>query len=416
VQSSAAAGVGGGGDLTVAGTIQSTSGGFIFPDGTVQSSAAAGVGGGGDLTVAGTIQSTTGGFKFPDGTVQSSAAAAGASWSPTGNGGTTPGTNFLGTTDNVALELHVNAARALRLEPTATTPNIIGGISHNTVTSGVIGATISGGGLGTRPNGASGNFGTIGGGSGNTVGQSATVGGGGSNNASAWGATVGGGHNNKAKASSATVGGGDSNTASGISASIGGGVENTAKGFNATVPGGRNNVAEGRTSFAAGHRAKANHDGTFVWADHTDTDFASTAAKQFLIRAGGGVGIGTNSPSEQLTVAGTVESTTGGFKFPDGTVQTSAGAGGGVSGYEIITARVQVPGGTEGTLNAVCPTGKKATGGGFAMGTGLLERENHPGIRPGGDVTTFGEAWFVRAFNPTGTQLLMTVYAVCATV
>src|SRR5438309_11295114 len=38
-------------------------------------------------------------------------------WSPFGNAGTTPGTNFLGTTDNVALELEVNGSRALRLEP-----------------------------------------------------------------------------------------------------------------------------------------------------------------------------------------------------------------------------------------------------------------------------------------------------------
>ena len=37
------------------------------------------------------------------------------------------------------------------------------------------------------------------------------------------------------------------------------------------------------------------------------------------------VGIGTNSPSEKLSVTGTVESTQGGFKFPDGTIQTTAG-------------------------------------------------------------------------------------------
>ena len=36
------------------------------------------------------------------------------------------------------------------------------------------------------------------------------------------------------------------------------------------------------------------------------------------------VGIGTASPSEKLTVTGVVYSTTGGFRFPDGTTQTSA--------------------------------------------------------------------------------------------
>jgi len=36
------------------------------------------------------------------------------------------------------------------------------------------------------------------------------------------------------------------------------------------------------------------------------------------------VGIGTSSPSEKLTVAGTIESTSGGIKFPDGSVQATA--------------------------------------------------------------------------------------------
>jgi len=40
----------------------------------------------------------------------------------------------------------------------------------------------------------------------------------------------------------------------------------------------------------------------------------------------GNVGIGVTSPSVKLAVAGIIESTTGGFKFPNGTTQTSAGA------------------------------------------------------------------------------------------
>ncbi len=64
------------------------------------------------------------------------AASAGGSsgWSLTGNAGTTPGTNYLGTSDNKALELKVNGARALRIEPNATSPNLVGGYSGNSVT------------------------------------------------------------------------------------------------------------------------------------------------------------------------------------------------------------------------------------------------------------------------------------------
>jgi len=38
----------------------------------------------------------------------------------------------------------------------------------------------------------------------------------------------------------------------------------------------------------------------------------------------GNVGIGTATPAQKLSVAGTVESTTGGFKFPDASVQDTA--------------------------------------------------------------------------------------------
>ena len=38
------------------------------------------------------------------------------------------------------------------------------------------------------------------------------------------------------------------------------------------------------------------------------------------------VGVGNNNPQSKLTVAGTIESTTGGVKFPDGTTQTTAAA------------------------------------------------------------------------------------------
>ncbi len=64
-----------------------------------------------------------------------------------------------------------------------------------------------------------------------------------------------------------------------------------------------------KPSLAAGQRARAIHDGTFVWADGQDADFASTGVNQFLVRAGGGVGIDTNAPKGKLHVS--ANSTTG---------------------------------------------------------------------------------------------------------
>jgi len=46
---------------------------------------------------------------------------------------------------------------------------------------------------------------------------------------------------------------------------------------------------------------------------------------RFVVTSTGNVGIGTNAPGSSLSVVGTVESTTGGFKFPDATVQSTAG-------------------------------------------------------------------------------------------
>ena len=43
----------------------------------------------------------------------------------------------------------------------------------------------------------------------------------------------------------------------------------------------------------------------------------------------GNVGIGTPTPGNRLTVAGIIHSTTGGFMFPDGTIQITAGGGAG---------------------------------------------------------------------------------------
>jgi hypothetical protein len=262
--------------------------------------------------------------------IVSAAGGSGATggWSLTGNAGTAS-TNFLGTTDDRPLEFKVRNERAWRLEPGFSgtedaIPNLIGGWASNTVSAGVVGAVIGGGGDPSdagipRPNRVTDHYGVVSGGAANTAGDNdvavddarfATVGGGYANEASGSLATVGGGYFNRATFERATIAGGWANAATNHAAVVGGGRDNIAGGSCATVPGGQNNRANGQYSFAAGSRSKADHPGAFVWADSTATDFASTAPNQFLIRATGGVGIGTVTPQATLDVAGTVKGTT----------------------------------------------------------------------------------------------------------
>jgi hypothetical protein len=182
-------------------------------------------------------------------TIASSGGASG--WSLTGNAGTTPGVNFLGTTDFKPLELHVNGSRALRLEPgplwrTDVSVNTIGGHNVNQVSSGIIGATIAGGGVGDLmgdvPNEVSADFGTIGGGAGNSV-----------------------------------------------------------SGPYGTIPGGGNNAVSGAGSFAAGGNAHAIHDGSFVWGDGTRAAI-STGPHRFDVLATGGAGFYTGGASPAATL------------------------------------------------------------------------------------------------------------------
>jgi hypothetical protein len=201
-------------------------------------------------------------------TITISATGAGGGWSLTGNAGTNPSTNFLGTTDSKALELRVNSIRALRIEPKSDSPNLIGGYSGNSVWSGVSGASIGGGGESGSVNRVTDIFGTVGGGAGNQAGD---------NSLSADNAPY------------TTVSGGLSNTASDNYSTVGGGIENEASEWGATVPGGYLNTADGYTCFAAGSRAKALHDGAFVWSDsRTSADFESEREYQFNVRAYGG--------------------------------------------------------------------------------------------------------------------------------
>jgi hypothetical protein len=236
-----------------------------------------------------------------------------AFWKTTGNSGTSPGVNSLGTTDNQPLEIKVNGGRALRLEPTASgSPNIIAGSAVNSISPGVSGAAI-GGGLDNTINAGS-TYAKIGGGQINAIGKDSyesTIGGGYRNTIETYDSTIGGGAVNTIQTNSgySTIAGGVNNRifSGALLSTIGGGSGNLI-GSNAqysTIPGGVLNTAGGQSSFAAGYRAKAMHQGSFVWADSQEADFASSASNQFLIRASGGAWINSTNPSAALRVGDT---------------------------------------------------------------------------------------------------------------
>ena len=186
-------------------------------------------------------------------------------------------------------------------------PNLIGGAPNNFVASGVVGATIAGGGA-TNYNGF--------------------------------------GLGNGITADFGTVSGGEDNIVSNTYATVSGGYGNIASGNGSMVPGGEFNTALGQFSFAAGYSAAANHQGSFVWADDsTGNTFADTAADQFLIRAQGGVGINTTSPQQALSVVGGLNIDQGGLN--SGNVNSDALTFGSGSGEGIASQRTSVGGGSQ---------------------------------------------------------------------
>lgn len=368
-------------------------------------------------------------------------------WATNGNAGANP-TNgaFLGTRDNLPLELKVNGFRAFRIDPASNgAPNIIAGSPRNFVATNIVGATIGGGGStnyfgSALTNFVQADFGTVGGGVGNQIGilgQDGTIGGGIENTLSGtygvisggfgnilttntFGSAIGGGIGNEIDGgynalqggeNSSTIAGGADNQigvppfipssyfeygynsigggggnhiyaqvkfstiAGGVNnlietnanqSTIGGGTANdigmnstnsvisggnnnsilTNSSF-ATIPGGDSNTAT-NYAFAAGRRAQAVNQGAFVWADSQNANFASTAANQFLIRAAGGVGIGTASPTRELEVQhaadveiGVKSTDTGGHLW---TLQSSA-----VTGSANLDASFQI---VDRTLNS----------------------------------------------------------------
>jgi hypothetical protein len=194
-------------------------------------------------------------------TVESDSAASGGGgetgWALSGNDQTVPGTNFVGTTDDRAFEIHVDEdghtgdattgrGRVLRFEPRDGSPNVLAGFYGNGRSANVGGVTISGGGEFGAPNVAGGNYSTVGGGRDNNAGAlNTTIGGGSGNQATGEGATIAGGFANSAENDAATIAGGRLNKATGWNSTIGGGNKNAAAYRGATIAGGEGNSATG---------------------------------------------------------------------------------------------------------------------------------------------------------------------------
>jgi hypothetical protein len=306
--------------------------------------------------------------------------SADTSWLLLGNAGTDPSTNFLGTTDNQPLVVKVNNHRAVRIEyasvgiggTTYTGVNLLGGYEGNNITSGVVGATIAGGGLKIDSldysNRVSGHGGTVGGGLGNLAGGFAsTVGGGQLNKASGGSATVGGGGGNMASLDYDTVGGGHGNLASGGLSTVGGGLRNTA-GYSSTVAGGQDNTASGLYASVTGPFA------TIGGGIGNTAGYAATVAGGYQNTASypyDTVGGGTGNTASGDTASGGVATVSGGqFNTASGTWAT---IGGGTSNT------------ASGGVATVAGGGGNIAAGYFSFAAGLNAKAMHNGAFVWGD-------------------------------
>ncbi len=199
----------------------------------------------------------------------------------------------------------------------ASGQNSFAGAGYNGISSGA-GAFVGGGGMaffqaGSKgSNTAAGTDAFAGAGDGNLAGTAQSVVTGGVGNriisSTAGGSTgaidaaIGGGYENLIEATASggaaygVIAGGRANVIAGVAGAVGGGAENAAAGSYSTVPGGSGNSATGVDSFAAGTKAGAKHNGTFVWSDDAGTAaLNSTAQYQFLARASGGFYLFSNA-------------------------------------------------------------------------------------------------------------------------
>ncbi len=116
-----------------------------------------------------------------------------------------------------------------------------------------------------------------------------------------------------------------------------------------------------------------------LWIRGFNTAFDANGATAMYLKSNGNLGIGTTNPTQKLEVAGNIKLTGNGngIVFPDGTVQTTAGAGGGsMSGTGIVNAindaaTVGVIGDNRLSPNVARLGGANAWSGANVFGAGL---------------------------------------------
>jgi trimeric autotransporter adhesin len=233
----------------------------------------------------------------------------------------------LGTTDNQPLDVHVNNARVMRYEPSPISPNVLGGSPFNSITAGVRGATIGGGGgpfgndtgFALGPNQVTDAYGTVAGGYRNRAGDWT------GDIVQAGGSTVGGGGNNVASGDHSTVAGGIGNSASGHLSVVAGGQGNVASGNYSFVAGGFHNEANGLGAFAAGINARADLPGCFIFAGWSEVSGASCLGLPWVARFTLNHGLSVDYHSRRVDGGGDRWVYIGDV-FPDKTIATWKGA------------------------------------------------------------------------------------------
>ena len=274
--------------------------------------------------------------------------------------------DWLGTSNNVIMEIKTFNTTAMRYEPSAgATPNVVGGNIANTIVAATSnGSVIDGGGAGgLTANFINGDFDAIGGGDQNSIGTASTVfdystiGGGQSNVVNSDWVTVSGGQGHIVNADHGTVGGGFDHTIGAVAnnGTVAGGWINAVNNINGTVGGGTNNTVNGDFgTISGGQGNNANTMGATV---------------------GGGSANNINAPADHGTIGGGTGNTVNGdFATIGGgngnsAIAVEATVGGG-NGNNAATLGATIGGGQGNNINL--PGDHGTVGGGMGNNvTGL---------------------------------------------